>query len=272
MIGSLRKLLRPRRVEAAPLPDLGAGQRAYAIGDIHGRLDLFDALIAAIEAREANLPSAQTTIILLGDLVDRGPDSAGVLARAQEWQAECAARGWDLRILMGNHEEMLLKALDHVEVLRQFVTHGGKETILSFGVSEDAYTAATWPELQAMFSEAIQGRWTDFISEFEPSVRIGDYLFVHAGLRPGTVIEEQLAADLRWIREPFLSSELDHGAMVVHGHTITDTPILRPNRIGIDTGAFASGQLTALVLEGTARWLLCTAQDGETITTNITES
>jgi len=270
MIGSLRKLLRPRQVESAPpLPNIGAGRRAYAIGDIHGRLDLFNALIAAIETREAALPSAQTTIILLGDLVDRGPDSAGVLARAQEWQAE---RGNTVRILLGNHEEMLLESLERVEILRQFVTHGGKETILSFGVPEEVYTAATWPELQAMLRAALQGRWIDFIGTFEPSLRIGDYLFVHAGVRPGTAIEEQLPADLRWIREPFLSSERDHGAMVVHGHTITDAPILRPNRIGIDTGAFASGQLTALALEGTGRWLLSTAQDGETITTNITEA
>jgi serine/threonine protein phosphatase 1 len=272
MIGSLRKLLRSRQADAPHIADLGAGRRAYAIGDIHGRLDLFRALIAAIESREAALPPAQTTIILLGDLVDRGPDSAGVLALAQEWQTACAARGVKVHILMGNHEELMLESLERIEVLRQFVTHGGRETILSLGLDEEAYTTATWPELQTALREALHGRWLDFLSTFEPSVRIGDYLFVHAGVRPGTPIEAQLPADMRWIREPFLSSERDHGAVVVHGHTITGAPVLRANRIGIDTGAYDSGCLTALALDGTARWFLSTAQDGDTITTSITEA
>ncbi len=267
MISSFRKLLRGK--PEAPLPAIPDGERVFAIGDIHGRLDLFTALIAAVEAQDERRGPAHTTIILLGDLIDRGPDSAGVLTRARDWQASRTARGHTLRILMGNHEEMLLEALDRVAVLRSFVTHGGKETILSFGVDPQAFIEATWDEVQAMFRAAMPADIQRFILGFEHMVRIGDYAFVHAGVRPGQPLETQTPADLRWIREPFLSSDKSHGAVIVHGHTITDQAVLRPNRIGIDTGAYDSGQLTALMLEGTERWLLSTAEVDGQITTNL---
>lgn len=256
MIGVLRKLFAGTASANAPrIPD---GERVFAIGDIHGRLDLFEALMAAIETQDQQRGPAQTTIILLGDLIDRGPGSLGVLALARQWQQERRKAGQALHILMGNHEEMLLESLERVEVLRHFVQHGGRETILSFGLDEKTYSSASWEELQALMQRIIAQEWIDFIKSFEQSLHIGDYTFVHAGIRPGVPMEAQTPADLRWIREPFLSSEQAHGSVIVHGHTIAEAVEWRRNRIGIDTGAYQSGRLTALVLEGDQRSLLST--------------
>ena len=270
MINLLRNIFRgPSSTPPAPLPTIPAGERVFAIGDIHGRADLLRALIAAIEAEDQARPPARTTIILLGDLVDRGPDSAGVLTLARDWQTRRAAAGLATPILLGNHEEMLLESLNRLDVLREFVKHGGKETILSFGVTEQAYADASWEELQDLLRAAIEPEWLPFFASFLPMVQIGDYAFVHAGIRPGQPLGEQQTKDLRWIREPFLSSPADHGAVIVHGHTITQAPVLRPNRIGLDTGAFASGELTALLLEGTKRWFLSTQHTDGAITIHL---
>ena len=201
---------------------------------------------------------ADTTTILLGDLVDRGPDSAGVLAFAKAWQQHRK-----LHILLGNHEEMLLESLENLDVLRTLLRHGGRETAISFGITPEAYTEATFEEVQAMLRAAIPAETLEFIASFEDHVRIGDYLFVHAGIVPGKPIEQQSPYHLRWIREPFLSATASHGPVIVHGHTIYEEPLIRQNRIGLDTGAYASGRLTAMGLEGTTRWLLSAqSQDG----------
>ena len=265
IFGSLRQLLRPQ--SAARQPAIPAGERVYAIGDIHGRADLFAALITAIEgddaARNANTP-AKTTIILLGDLIDRGPDSAGVVRMARQWQQHRP-----IRILCGNHEEMLLEAMNSTEVLRGFLRLGGRETVLSYGMSEEAYKAASYEEVQAMLLQAIPADLENFIRCFEDQIRMGDYVFVHAGVKPGVPLDQQQRNDLRWIREPFLGSTEDHGAMVVHGHTIHPEIVERPNRIGIDTGAYDTGKLTAIGLEGTERWFLQTNTDSGTIHTSV---
>lgn len=239
---------------------LPAGQRVYAVGDIHGRLDLFEALIAEIEADDAAGAPAETTVILLGDLVDRGPDSAGVIARAREWQ-----RQRRVRILAGNHEEMFLQSFDKVETLKHFLRFGGKETVLSFGVDPEAYLVASVQEVQDLMRAAVPAEDRAFLESFEDMIAIGDYLFVHAGISPQVPFEEQRTGDLRWIREPFLSHAEPFGAVVVHGHTISDEPQDRGNRIGIDTGAYLSGRLTALVLEGSTRRYLTATDDGGAI-------
>lgn len=241
-----------------PLAAVPAGQRVYAVGDIHGRLDLFEALIDAIEADDLASEPAETTVVLLGDLVDRGPDSAGVISRARDWQ-----RQRKVRILAGNHEEMFLKSFDDRETLRHFLRFGGKETILSYGIDRAAYNAAQIEEVQAMIVEAVPQEDRAFIAGFEDMIAIGDYLFVHAGVLPDTPFEEQDRKHLRWIREPFLSHSRPFGAVVVHGHTICDEPEDCGNRIGIDTGAYDSGRLTALVLEGeNRRYIEATEIDG----------
>lgn len=249
MISRLRNLF--ASAPAAPLPAIPAGQRVYAVGDVHGRADLFAALAAAIDADDGNRGAADSLVVLLGDLVDRGPDSAGVVRQAREWQQRRP-----LRALMGNHEEMFLDSFTREDVLRQFLRYGGRETILSYPVDPDTYREATHAQTQDLMRAAIPEADLAFIRAMEDMIRIGDYLFVHAGIRPGVPLPEQRTGDLRWIREPFCTSREDMGLTVVYGHTIYEQPDLAPSRIGIDTGAYASGRLTAVGLEGTSRWLI----------------
>ena len=255
MLNSLRNLFGLHR--RGPAPAVPAGERVYAIGDVHGRLDLFGALVAAIEADDLARGPARTTIVLLGDLVDRGPDSAGVITAARE-----LGQRRKVRMLLGNHEEMFLDALDSEEVLKHFLRYGGRETVLSYPLDPAAYHRAELGEALDLIRAAVPQRDIDFLRSFEDQVRIGDYLFVHAGIRPGVELEDQKVADLRWIREPFLSHRDNFGPIVVHGHTIFDEPDFAANRIGIDTGAYRTGRLTALGLEGTERWLIEAVDDG----------
>lgn len=255
MIAALRSRWRDRTPpQAQPHPAGHAvpdGERIYAIGDIHGRADLFDAMIEAVDRDDAGRGAAATTVILLGDLVDRGPDSAGVIDRAIAWGARRS-----VRLIAGNHEEMFLDAFDNVDTLRHFLRYGGDATVLSYPVRADRFRAATHAEAQALMAAAVPAAHRAYLAAGEPHVRVGDYLFVHAGIMPGVPFDQQPTTTLRWIREPFLGADDDHGCCVVHGHTITDEPEVRANRIGIDTGAYLSGRLTALCLEGTRRWLI----------------
>lgn len=252
-----------RQPIAAAVPD---GQRVYAVGDIHGRSDLFISLIEAIEHDNRDRGPAETTVILLGDLVDRGPDSVNVIALAREWQ-----KFRNVRILTGNHEEMFLKSMESLETLRHFLRHGGRETLLSYGVDKKEYTRASIEDVQAMMVAKVPRADIDFISRFEDMIEIGDYLFVHAGVEPGVPLAEQSTARLRWIREPFLSHEEPYERVVIHGHTIAEKPADQGNRIGIDTGAYASGQLTALVLEGDSRRYITAVDNGDGEITTATE-
>jgi serine/threonine protein phosphatase 1 len=254
MFQALRQIFaRTDDAVTAALPD---GQRVYAVGDIHGRRDLFEVLIGAIEADDDAAGPAETTVILLGDLVDRGPDSAGVIALARQWQRRRA-----VRILYGNHEEMFVRSLTEPEMFRHFLRHGGRETILSYGVDRARFGPASLEQAQGLMRAAVPAEDIAFVESFEDMIALGDYLFVHAGIDPRVPLEEQSRHDLRWIREPFLSCADAHGAVVVHGHTICDAPEDLGNRIGIDTGAYASGRLTALVLEGTSRRYLEASED-----------
>ena len=246
MFQALRQIF--ARGEDVPPAAIPPGQRVYAVGDVHGRLDLFEALVAAIDADDAAAGPAETTVVLLGDLVDRGADSAGVIALARAWQ-----RRRRVRILAGNHEEMFLRSFTSLEMFRHFLRHGGRETVLSYGVDPGGFARADLDEAQQLMRDAVPGEDVAFLEGFEDMIAIGDYLFVHAGIDPRVPIEEQKVHDLRWIREPFLSHAETHGQVVVHGHTISEAPEDCGNRIGIDTGAFMTGRLTALVLEGTAR-------------------
>jgi serine/threonine protein phosphatase 1 len=249
------KLLR-RAIEQTPPPArVPDGVRVYAIGDVHGRLDLLDALLFRIEADERARGAADTQLVFLGDLIDRGPQSAGVVQRALETERS----GRSVRFLMGNHEEVFLKALGgSVEALRFFVKIGGRATILSYGFDEEEYASLDFDDLLPALIARVPVEHFEFVKQFEDRVAIGDYLFVHAGIRPRVALEEQTGGDLRWIRSEFLDFRGSHGSIVVHGHTITEQVEERSNRIGIDTGAFASGRLTALGLEGSERWYLNT--------------
>lgn len=256
MFQALRQMFgRSADMPAAAVPP---GQRVYAVGDIHGRRDLFEALVEAIEADDAAAGPAETTVVLLGDLVDRGADSAGVIALARQWQARRR-----VRILGGNHEEMFLRSFDELEMFRHFLRHGGRDTVLSYGIDGGAFLAADLEEAQQLMRDNVPAEDVAFLEGFEDMLTIGDYLFVHAGIDPRVPLDEQKRQDLRWIREPFLSHTDSHGPVVVHGHTISDEPEDRGNRIGIDTGAFMSGRLTALALEGTSRRYIVAAEDAD---------
>jgi len=250
----LRSLLnfvsRPRAAAFA-VPD---GRRIYAIGDIHGRLDLLDRILGLIDEDDRARGPARTELIFLGDLVDRGPDSVGVIERLMALREERPGR-----CLMGNHEEVFLRAVaGDLRALRFLVRIGGRETLISYGISEEEYRALDYDELLAVLQAKVPSSHVAFLSAYEYWIEVGDYLFVHAGLRPGVAVEDQKTSDLCWIREDFLSHRESFDKMVVHGHSITDEVDERPNRIGIDTGAFASGRLTAIALEGGERWYLST--------------
>lgn len=254
MLAKFRNLLaRSSATKPRSVPD---GERVYAIGDIHGRIDLFENLIRLIEDDDAARGPARTTVVLLGDLIDRGPDSAAVVARARDW-----GQAREIEYIQGNHEEMLLSSRRKIDALRGFLQFGGRETIQSYGVDAETIFTADFEELQALMNAAIPQDDVDFLQSFKKMVKIGDYLFVHAGIHPDTPIEDQLGRDCRWIREPFLSYKGDFGVCVVHGHTITEQPEVRHNRIGIDTGSFVYGTLTAIGLEGTDRWFLQARDD-----------
>lgn len=253
----VNKLFRLR--QDIPLPAIPAGERIYAIGDIHGRADLFSGMIEAVERDDEIRGPADTTVILLGDLIDRGPHRAKVVAQARDW-----SRKRKLRFLSGNHEEMFLQSFFKTGTLRNFMKYGGFETIISYGIDEKELAAASLDESQQMMIDRIPWEDREFLRGFELMIAVGDYLFVHAGIRPKRSLDEQDAHDCRWIREPFLSFSGNLGFTVVHGHTVTDEPVIRHNRIGIDTGAFKSGRLTALRLEETERALIeVQAQDGK---------
>lgn len=232
------------------------GVRVYAIGDIHGRLDLLEALLAEISADDsARASGAETHYIFLGDLIDRGPESSGVVERLIAFSEERR----NVRFLMGNHEQVFLRAMaGDLRALRFLIRIGGRETLLSYGITEEDYRALDFEELAARAAELVPAAHLAFLTGFEDRIAFGDYLFVHAGLRPGVALEEQAQSDLYWIRDEFLTHGESFGPIVVHGHSISEEIDVRSNRIGIDTGAFASGRLTAIGLEGRERWFLST--------------
>jgi len=235
------------------------GYRAYAIGDIHGRIDLLEDLLAKIETDIASRLSSENIIIFLGDLIDRGPDSAAVVERLRTYSPGDATTIF----LSGNHEEVMLRVLagEKGGLLTDWLKFGGAECLQSYGV--DPAVVATKSEAAALraIKAAVPQAHADFLASFADTFRFGDYLFVHAGIRPGLGIADQAGSDLRWIREPFLEDTADHGFVVVHGHTISSKVEQRANRIGLDTGAYRTGILTALAVEGANRWFLDTAPD-----------
>ena len=244
-------------VSRKPIPrhEVPPGRRIYAIGDIHGRADLLEELLAAIERDQAGRRPAETMLVFLGDLVDRGPDSRLVVERLM-----ALGKGpVPARFLMGNHEEVFLRALSgDLRALRFLIRIGGRATVLSYGIALDDYASLDFEALGDRLRELVPQSHVDFLSSFEEWIEVGDYLFVHAGIRPGVDLGAQKGSDLRWIRDDFLDSRDDFGKLVIHGHSITEDVDVQPNRIGIDTGAFESGQLTAIGLEGGERWFLST--------------
>lgn len=235
------------------------GLRVYAIGDIHGRSDLLRELLSTIEADRAAHFVKRSLFVFLGDYIDRGPASAEVVDQLVAIQKSGTV---EAHFLMGNHEEVLLRILNgDVAIVPDWLRFGGRECLASYGLDATAFAILPPSEMIGKLKAAMPRRHRDFLGGLSDTVRVGDYLFVHAGLRPGFALSAQSQDDMRWIRSPFLEdSEADFGFMVVHGHTIVSDVELKRNRIGIDTGAYQTGRLTALVLEGAGHRILQTGK------------
>lgn len=232
---------------------LPAGLRVYAIGDIHGYLSALDNMHEAIDADlKQGEPPKKVMIVYMGDYVDRGPDSSGVLSRLVEYKQR--DDGITRVFLTGNHEVGMLEFIrnSHSGGDEAWLGWGGFETLLSYGVP---YILKTFynnegEEAARRLKACIPAEHMDFLNTLEPCFRIGGFFFAHAGVDPLASLGDQSLHDLTFMREPFLSWDQPLECVVVHGHTITREPVVKPHRIGIDTGLYQGGRLTAAVIEG----------------------
>src|SRR5262245_45557187 len=214
----------------------------YIIGDIHGRLDLLDQMIEAIQ-RDAETYDGQSLTVTLGDYIDRGPNSRGVLNRllTNPFPGEYVA-------LKGNHEVLLENFLERPEIGPYWWRLGGLETLYSFGIQ--IMRGQSYEEVSKQLRAALCPAHVKFLGSLKLSLTVGNFFLCHAGIRPGVQLDRQSEEDLLWIRDEFLYCEDNFGKIIVHGHTPVEQPDVRANRINIDTGAFATGRLTCLVVEG----------------------
>src|ERR1700730_8813008 len=226
-------------------PSLPAGLRIYAVGDIHGRLDLLNELLARIDADAALRPAPRPLYVFLGDYIDRGPSSRETIDRLIEHGAT-----HETLFLKGNHELIAIKCLSDRGLFDQWLRLGGLETLVSYGVPAEILASGKQiAELQSAFHGALPQTHFRFFRDLQTSFSCGDFFFAHAGVKPNVELSRQKEDDLLWIREEFLSSNCDFGKIIVHGHTPVSEIEIKPNRINIDTGAFATGRLTCLVIE-----------------------
>lgn len=240
------------------LPSTAAGDRVIAIGDVHGRYDLLCELISRLEV-EPPLPGGRTSLVFIGDLVDRGPHSRQVLHLVRHAQAMQP----DVIVLKGNHEEAMAGAWrGDMDALSGWLGVGGIETLESFGVDPERLDPHRPDRALPLLRAAVPEVVIDWLDALPLWWRSGDYLLVHAGIRPGIPLERQDPSDLLWIRQEFLDHEAAHEAMIVHGHTVVPDVEIRDNRIGIDTGAYLTDRLSALCLSGTERRIVTTSVEG----------
>jgi serine/threonine protein phosphatase 1 len=234
---------------------LPAGLRIYAVGDIHGRLDLLNELLAQINSDIGLRPTARPVYVFLGDYIDRGPSSRETIDRLIEHGAT-----HESVFLKGNHELIAIKCLSDRGLFDQWLRLGGLETLVSYGVpAETLANGKQIAELQSAFHSALPQTHFRFFRDLQNSFACGVFFFAHAGVKPNVELSRQKENDLLWIRGEFLSSKDDFGKIVVHGHTPTREIEVRPNRINIDTGAFATGRLTCLAIEGETLSVIDTA-------------
>ena len=240
---------------AVKVPHVPEGQRIYCIGDIHGRADLLEEIHCLIEADAAG-HEGDRILVYLGDYIDRGEQSNEVI----EILRQAPLEGFHHICLLGNHEQAMLDFLQHPRAVASWLTFGGRATLRSYGVSINLHDPRQdLRDVRDELEEKLPQHHLDFLQDLYLAYVAGSYCFVHAGIRPGLSLREQRDEDLLWIREDFTRSKASHEYIVVHGHSISLEAELLPNRIGIDTGAFHTGILTCLVLEGSRQRLLQTS-------------
>lgn len=239
------------RVYSAP-----AGTRVYAVGDIHGRVDLVNRLHELIAADMRAVEPARAVIVYVGDYIDRGDSSRDVIDLLLAGPVD----GAEAVHLLGNHEAFMLTFLEDASVGEPWLKNGGDSTVYSYGVGAPRVSdrAQRHQIMRDDLREKLPPTHLEFLRSLKQYHVEGDYAFVHAGIRPGVALEDQVDDDVLWIRGEFLEDKSDHGKCIVHGHTITDDIDIRANRIGIDTGAYFSGTLSCLVLDGESRAVLQT--------------
>jgi len=226
-------------------PSLPPGVRIYAIGDIHGHLDLLNELLARIADDRSSRPAIRPVSVFLGDYIDRGPSSRETIDRLIEH-----AEANESVFLKGNHEQIAISCLRDRGLFERWMRLGGLETLMSYGITPGASSDDRQiVRLQAAFHEALPQSHFRFFRDLQSSFAMGDYFFAHAGVKPDIPLSRQKESDLLWIRQEFLSSRGDFGKIVIHGHTPVRDIEVAPNRINVDTGAFATGRLTCLVID-----------------------
>jgi serine/threonine protein phosphatase 1 len=238
------QLLKPKPRKRRPR--VPPGIRIYAVGDVHGCIDLLDRALTLIDEDLRRDPVERPIHVFLGDYVDRGPNSRQTVERLI-----VRSRTHESVLLKGNHETFVFAFLNDPAVLHHWRQYGGLETLISYGLKPSLNaSAAEQQELAAAFRQRLPEHHEQFFGELKPWFSCGDFFFAHAGVRPGVPLAQQREEDLLWIRDDFLLCEDDHGKIIVHGHSPVLEPDIRPNRINIDTGAYATGKLTCLVIDG----------------------
>ena len=235
-------------------PAIPTGQIVYAVGDIHGEVDLLRRLLERLRQDMADHPDQIATIIFLGDYVDRGPDSRGVL----ELLLSDPLPGAKSRFLRGNHEQAMMDFLIDPLAAADWLRFGGVETLASYGVRAPPgpLEPTRLRQLAADLAQRLPPAHLSFLRTTALMAAVGDYAFVHAGIRPGVALNQQKQDDLLWIRDGFVDRPFQASHVIVHGHTISEEPVLTAYRIGLDTGAYASGMLTGVALQNTQRRIL----------------
>lgn len=264
------KLLKRRAPIKAPVsPAVPDEAVVWAIGDVHGRLDLLEPMVSAIMADAQDLPSLSTTAIFLGDYIDRGPCSRQVIQLLAHLPKD---RKVDWRFLKGNHEKAMLDFLARPSEGAKWCEYGGDATLRSYGlrVPQMKHKPEVWTHLSADLNHKVTPAERAFLERLELSISVGDYFFAHAGARPGEPLDRQADEDLMWIRRTFLDSDIEFEKVVVHGHTPSFEVQADHRRIGIDTKAYESGVLTALRLSGTDRTFVQVVIDGAQPSVRIT--
>ncbi len=237
------------------------GRVVWAVGDVHGCLEQLDALLAEISA-QAQADDRAHQLVFLGDYVDRGPDSRGVIQRLIQI---ADTPDVDARFIRGNHEDKMREFLDDPTVGATWCEYGGDAALRSWGLSPPAvrHRKEGWVALSADLRHKLGPRGVRFLDELEPSLTLGGYFFCHAGAAPGTPLADQTERDLMWIRARFLDDDRPFSHVVVHGHTPTDQPHVDDRRIGVDTGCYSTGVLTALRLDGERETFVQAVRDAD---------